>query len=138
MHDHEHIEVETNVIEESNNCEPLERDKDLIKDSEKDTSMSTISDEAKSKDVGKENREMIKTNNMKLSCDFCKYKCKDKIILTKHMDSKHDGYKECYMCESNFLSATSLKTHQDTVHTDDEMFAALERICENATVNMKM
>ena len=54
------------------------------------------------------------------------------------MDLKNDGNKECSMCESNFLSATTLKTHKDTVHTDDEMFAALEGICENATGNIKL
>ena len=138
VHNHECIEVETNLIEESNSCEPIEKYKDSLKDAQKDTSRATISDEATSKNVEKENREMIETNNMKLSCDLCKYRCKDKIILTNHMDSKHDGYKECYMCEHNFLCATTLKIHQDTVHTDDEMFAALERICENATGNMKM
>ena len=86
--------METNVIEESNNCEPIERDKVSVKDSEKDTFISTILDEATSKNVGKENREMMKTNNMKLSCDFCKYKCKEKIILTNHMDLKNDRNKE--------------------------------------------
>ena len=52
----------------------------------------------------------------------------------KHMDSKHDGDNQCYMSESILPSAETLKTHED-MHTDDEMFAALQRICDNATGN---
>ena len=43
------------------------------------------------------------------------------------MESKYDGHNICYMCETIFLSAEALKTHED-MHTDDEMFNALERI----------
>ena len=94
----------------------------------------TVSGEALSKLVEKESEEAIRTNSKQLSCALCKYKCKNKNILEKHMDSKHDGYKQCYMCESIFPSAETLKTHED-MHTDDEMFAALQRICDNATRN---
>ena len=89
---------------------------------------------ALSKLVEKESEEGIENNSQKLSCALCKYMCKNQNILAKHMDSKHDGYNQCYMCESIFPSAETLKIHED-MHTEDEMFAALQKICDKATVN---
>ena len=45
-------------------------------------------------------------------------------ILTKHINAKHAGHKECWICDMN---------HEDTKHIDDEMFEYPKKLCESAT-----
>ena len=82
-------------------------DKDSIKDSEDNTFNLIVSEEAPSKKVEKESAEMIKTNGIMLSCELCKYKCKNKNTLTKHMDSKHKGH-------NNLTNKESLEESDET------------------------
>ena len=80
---------------------------------------SPVAEKGHSKKVETESADINKTNNTTLSCDLCNYRCENKNILTKHIDSKHEAHKKCYICEAIFLSAETLKTHEDE-HTEDE------------------
>ena len=84
------------MIKYFNNFEHLEVDKAPINISEKGTLKSTASGEASIKNVEKESDEIIETNVIKLVCDLCEYKCKNKSVLNKHLDSKHGGHKKMF------------------------------------------
>ena len=76
------------------------------------------------KNVEKESEEIIETNGLKLACDLCEYKCTDKNIPTKHLDSKHGGLKNVLYAKPDYPLR---KTHED-MHTDDELFNSLEKL----------
>ena len=85
----------------------------------------TRSVKTSSNNVEKERIEMLEDNERsKLSCDFCKYMCKNHEVLTKHINAKHAKRKKCWIC---------VKNHEDTVCTDDEMFDHLNKLCESVT-----
>ena len=105
----EDIDVEINMVQN-----PME-----------DTIEITRSVKTSSNNVEKERIEIHETNERsKLSCDFCKYMCQNQEVLTKHIDAKHAKRKKCWICGKN---------HEDTVHTDDEMFDNLNKLCVSVT-----
>jgi hypothetical protein len=120
------------VIKELNNYEHLEVGKNPIKKSEGGILKSTSSEEVLTNNVEKESEEVVKTNRIQLECDVCEYKCKNKNTLTKHLDLKHGGHKQCFICETRFFTDETLKTHED-MHTDDEMLDSLRRLCDSVT-----
>ena len=46
------------------------------------------------------------------------------------MDLNHEGYEECVMCYCKFRSAETIKTHEDTMQTDDELYDSIVRLLE--------
>ena len=84
------------------------------------------------KNVENKSEEEIETNRMHLKCDFCEYKCKKKKTLTKHKTKNHGDQNKCFICDTRFYTAETLKTHED-MHTDDEMFDSLNRLCDSVT-----
>ena len=65
----------------------------------------------------KEGIDILDTNKIKLPCDLCSYKCKTKIIMSKHYDSKHEGCVECSVCGRKFISYKDRKTHEENMHS---------------------
>ena len=122
------VETDITVIKELNNCEHLEVGKDPINSSEEGEFNSTLSEEVLTNNVEKESEEVVENNRIQLECDVCQYKCKNKNTLTKHLDLKHGGHKQCFICETRFSSDETLKKHED-----DEMLDSLRRLCDSVT-----
>ena len=69
---------------------------------------------------------------MHLNVIFCKYKCKNKKILTNHKTKNLGDQKKSFICETRFSTAETLKIHED-MHTDYETFDSLKRLCDSVT-----
>ena len=65
------------------------------------------------------NEPIIKeaTNELQfIHCDMCNYKCKSEKTMLKHLNSKHENYKQCDLCERKFTSEDYLSNHVDEDH----------------------
>ncbi len=65
-----------------------------------------------------------------VSCNVCGYRCKTDKILSKHINTKHKGHRECSICEIMFSSEDNLNAHNTGMHTDGELYDAIVRILE--------
>ena len=83
------------------------------------------------KNVEKESEEIIETNGLQLACDLCEYKCTDKNIPTKHLDSKHGGLKNVLYAKPDY----PLRKHLRHMRTCIPMmnFSILLRSFESVT-----
>ena len=129
-------EEEVTVIKLMSKC-VLEKDSNMeaeedIGEPDKASSKDEEKIEEKMCDTAMNVEKEIEIKRKHLKCDFCKYKCKNKKILTKHLDSNHGDHNKCFICETRFSTAETLKTHVD-MHTDDEMFDSLNRLCDSVT-----
>ena len=120
------------VLEKDSNMEVEEDIGELDKASSKYKEKIEVKMFDTNNNVEKETEKEIEMNRRHLKCDFCEYKCKIKKILTKHLDSNHGDHNKCFICETRFSTAETLKTHKD-MHTDDKMFDSLNRLCDSVT-----
>ena len=65
-----------------------------------------------------------------LSCNVCEHRCKTDKILSRHINTKHKGCRECSICEIMFSSEDSLNARNTGMHTDGELYDAIVRTLE--------